>query len=85
MHSDVYEPILFKLGVMIGTTKLLYFSASLNCFDFYSRSQGCEKETVSLPLISQSINEFGWYLKSCWELSCMINIVLIFKKEGLLS
>ena len=42
MCQHTYEPICFKLGMMLNTTKL-QFDSSLNDFDVHPRSQGSGK------------------------------------------
>ena len=65
MHLDVFELILFKLGMMIATIELNTMDTSLADLDLDSRSQGCEKAEVSVPITSQSFNQFGWNLIYC--------------------
>ena len=48
MHSDVYEWIEFKLSVVVN------MDTSLIDLDLGSRSQECEKDKNSVPIISQS-------------------------------
>ena len=45
MHFKVYEPICFKVGIVIDTVEL--------CRN--SRSQGCKEANTSPPIISQSV------------------------------
>ena len=54
MHSDVYQLILFELGIMIEGIEL-YVLSLVNDLDFHSRSQGCEKAKTSAPIVSQSL------------------------------
>ena len=58
LYSDIYRPISFRLGMMMGTTKFLHFDISLDDLDHHSSSQLYEKSKtlVSIcPEVSLSI------------------------------
>ena len=70
LHLDIYEQMFLILGLMIDSNKChderyyytLHFGTGLSDLDLDSRSQGCEKGSISLPIYSQSMNGFGWNL-----------------------
>ena len=53
MHSDVYESVCFKLGMVIDTFVLCILIRLVD-LDFDSRSQEWEKAKSTAPIISQS-------------------------------
>ena len=53
MHSDIYEPNWFKLGMMVDTTKLCW-DTSVNDLHRGSRSQ-CEKTQTSVPTVEYKV------------------------------
>ena len=55
MHSNVNDPILFKLGVMIETNELSVLILFLNDLDLESQSQGCLLAESSVPKHSQLV------------------------------
>ena len=65
MHSDVYEPVSFELGIMIITTIHLFWYQSV-WLGLQSRPQGNEKVKHSIPVIWQSgaliLMKFGMHL-----------------------
>ena len=53
MCQDTSEPIYFKIGIMLNTTKLY----SLNDLNVHSRSQGYEKSRTCTVILLQNVYE----------------------------
>ena len=62
LHSDVYEPAYFEVGMMVDTTESLHFDTSACDLDFDSRVQGRKKAQRSVQMNSHSLE---WVLIEC--------------------
>ena len=74
MHWDVYEPMWFKLGVMIATAELS--DASVGDHDLDSRSQEWKKAKISATVISQSFQSLWMEFGKLLRLVSFMNLVL---------
>ena len=43
MHSDIYQSVSFKHGMLVDTNKLLHFGTNMSDFDIDSRPQEHKK------------------------------------------
>ena len=87
MHFDIYEPIWFKLVMMIDTVELHFDNTSLIGLDLDKRSQGWKNTKISAVIISQSW--YGWNLdldkrSQGWKKTKISAVVLIWMEFGIL-
>ena len=75
MHSDIYESIWFKLGVMIGTNVLFYTGVIDQDLD--SRSLEWEKAKTSVPIVSESFQLIWMKLGMLLRFVVVINLITI--------
>ena len=75
MHSDIYESICFKLGMMIDTSELNILILVCD-LDFDSRSQGSEKSNLQYWL-TYSLQWIWMEFVLLLRLDVLINVVVI--------
>ena len=60
LYPNIYRLIFFKLGMMMGTTKLYSLILSVNDLDLLLELQFPEKTEMSALIFSQISNQFGF-------------------------
>ena len=68
MHSDVCDPMWFKLGMMIDTTELYIMTQVYITLTLIHGDRHARKVELLCQLSPKVINGFRWHLASCWDL-----------------
>ena len=78
MYSDVYEPIRFRLGMMMDSTEIFILIKVCIDLDLHSRSEGCKKANITVPIISQSFELIWLELWMLRRLAGLMKLMFFF-------